>query len=158
MVHYEVLWQWQASVQLQLAMGLGTLTGNGQDFLALEWTTGEVRMCPSARQVCGQLCHPAFLCRVVPGFPFLQKWGSRMLWMLMAKGYEWLSSGLEETRWLLTSARLLKGLKLPWLGQGCGGGCSKAREGDVHPLRATGLTATWVPGAARPCWWESFPA
>lgn len=104
-----------------------------------------------ARQVHSQLCHPAFLCRVVPQFPFLPKRGPWMLWMLMAEGWKGLSSGLEGMRWLLTSARLLEGVASPLLGQGCSGGCSKAREGDVHPLHTTGLRATWVPGAAWPC-------
>lgn len=49
MVRYELLCQWQASTQFQLTMGLRALAENSQDFLALEWTTGEVRMCLSSR-------------------------------------------------------------------------------------------------------------
>lgn len=135
MVFYEL---WQASVQLQSTVGLGASAGNSQDCLALEWTPGGVRMCPSARQVHGQLCHTVFFCRGVPQFPFLQKWGSRMLWMLTAEGCEWLSNGLEGMRWLLTSARLLEGVASPWPWQGCTEGHSKAREGDVRPLHTMG--------------------
>lgn len=78
---------------------------------------------------------------------FLQRCASVSLltkmWLMDAldvdgRGCEWLSSGLEGMRWLLTSARLLEGVVSPWPWPGCTEGHGKAREGDVRPLRTVG--------------------
>lgn len=50
MVHYELLWWGWAPIQLQLNTDLGASAGNGQDFLALEWATGGVRICCAGLQ------------------------------------------------------------------------------------------------------------